>query len=156
DLKASSVLTKPSTGMKVATGKKGWRLAGQHRAGIHCSIAIDGVRDAYQEADYATDTSTDDIALWCRRSDPGDIAGAGHLAQHGARVSGSDRCSGDHLAAAGRSHRPGAGTAIVRQWWRACRSTPLRGARLGGGRAGAEAPGREPDGPMGRISGCSR
>ena len=37
--------------MKVTTGKKGLRLAGQHRAGIHCSIAINGVRDAYQEAD---------------------------------------------------------------------------------------------------------
>ena len=40
--------------MKVTTGKKGWRLAGQHRAGIHCSIATNGVRDAHQEADHAT------------------------------------------------------------------------------------------------------
>jgi hypothetical protein len=45
------------------------RLAGQNRAGIHCSIAIDGVRDARQEADYAADTSTDDIALRRRRDD---------------------------------------------------------------------------------------
>ena len=49
----------------------------------------------------------------------------------------------------------GAGAAAVRQWRRAGRSTPLRGARLGGGRAGAEAPGRQPDDPVGRISGRS-
>jgi hypothetical protein len=60
---ASSVLTKPSTVVKGATGKKRWRLAGRHRTGIHCSIAIDRVRDAHQEADHAADTSTDDIAL---------------------------------------------------------------------------------------------
>ena len=35
------------------------------------------------------------------------------------------------------------------------RSTPSRGAGLGGGRARAEAPGRQPDDPMGRISGRS-
>src|SRR5215469_16552093 len=109
---ASSVLTKPSTGVKGTAGKKRWRLAGQHRAGIHCSIAIDGVRDAHQEADYAADTSTDDIALRRRRDDAGDLARTGHLAQHGARVSGSDRSRWDHLAAAGRSLRRGAGTAI--------------------------------------------
>ena len=70
-------------------------------------------------------------------------------------VSGSDRSRWDHLAAAGRTHRPGAGTAIVRQWRCAGRSTPSRGAGLGGGRAGAEAPRRQLDDPMGRISGGS-
>ena len=65
---ASGVLTKPSTGVKGVTGNKRWRVAGQHRAGIHCCIAIDGVRDAHQEADYAADTSTDDIALRRRRA----------------------------------------------------------------------------------------
>src|SRR6202021_234940 len=146
---ASSVLTKPATGVKGTAGKKGWRLAGQHRAGIHCSIAIDGVRDAHQEADYAADTWTDDMARRRRRDDAGDLARTGHLAQHGARVSGSDRSRWDHLAAAGRTHRPGAGTAIVRQWRCAGRSTPSRGAGLGGGRAGAEAPRGQLDDSMG-------
>ena len=68
----------------------------------------------------------------------------------------SDRSRWDHLAAAGRTHRPGnAGTAIVRQWRCAGRSTPSRGAGLGGGRAEAEAPRRQLDDPMGRISGGS-
>ena len=84
---ASSVLTNPSTGVKGTTWKKGWRLAGQHRAGIHCSIAIDGVRDAHQEAEAMRrihHTSTDDIALRRRRDAAGDLARTGHLAQHGA------------------------------------------------------------------------
>jgi hypothetical protein len=72
---ASSVLTKPSAGLKWTTWKKGGRLAGQHRAGIHCSIAIDGVRDAHQTADYVADTSTDDIALRRWRDDAGDANG---------------------------------------------------------------------------------
>ena len=40
----STVLTKPSTCMTALAGSR-WRLAGQHRAGVQCSIAIDGVRD---------------------------------------------------------------------------------------------------------------
>ena len=63
--------------------------------------------------------------------------------------------AGITLAAAGGTHRPGAGTAVVRQRRCAGRSTPLRRAGLGGGRAGAEAPGRQPDDPMGGISGRS-
>ena len=61
---ASTVLTKPSTRVGRAAGKR-WRLAGQHRAGIHCSIATNGVRDAHQEADHAADTSADDNAFRC-------------------------------------------------------------------------------------------
>src|ERR1700722_9676525 len=54
----------------------------------------------------------------------------------------ADRSRWDHLAAAGRTQRRGVGTAIVRQRRCADRSTPSCGAGLGGGRAGAEAPGR--------------
>ena len=64
ELMASTVLTKPSTCVGRAARTR-WRLAGQHRTGIHCSIAINGVRDGRQEADHAVDTSTDDIALFC-------------------------------------------------------------------------------------------
>ena len=62
EVEASTVLTKPSTCVGRAAGKR-WRLAGQHRAGIHCSIATNGVRDAHQEADHAADTPADDIAF---------------------------------------------------------------------------------------------
>jgi hypothetical protein len=79
-----------------------WRLAGQHRAGIHCSIVTSRVRDAHQKADHAADTSADDIAFRCWSRDAGDCPGAGHLAQHGARVSRPDRCGWDHMATAGR------------------------------------------------------
>jgi len=49
ELMASTVLTKASACVGRAARTR-WRLAGQHRAGIHCSIAINGVRDGRQEA----------------------------------------------------------------------------------------------------------
>src|SRR5678816_3694119 len=112
---ASTILTKPPTRADWAAGRR-WRLAGQHRTGIHCSIATNGVMDAHQEAVHAADTSTDDIALRRRCGDAGDFAGTGHLAQHGTRVSGADRRGRDWLAA----DAAGDGCAACRQvCWRA-------------------------------------
>ena len=68
----STVLTKPSTAVERARPGGGWRFAGQHRAGVQCSIAIDGVRDADQEAVHAADTAADDIAFRCWCPDAGD------------------------------------------------------------------------------------
>ena len=53
-------------------------------------------------------------------SDAGDCAGAGHLAQHGARVSGADRRGGDHLAAASRM-------SPTRSWSSGCSSMAASG-----------------------------
>ncbi len=148
----STVLTKPPTAVERARPGGGWRFAGQHQAGVQCSIAIDGVRDADQEAVHAADTAADDIAFRCRCPDAGDCAGAGHLTQHGARISGAHRSGGDHVATAGRSHRRGAGASAVRQRRCAGWSPPLRRTGLGSGHAGAEAAGRHPDDPVGGIS----
>jgi hypothetical protein len=115
---ASTVLTKSSTGVKGTTGKKRWRLAGQHRAGIHCSIAIDGVRDAHQEADYAADTSTDDIALRRRRDDAGStvreylarIAAAGITWPLPAELSDGELCGPEHAITWSRTGRRSRGS----------------------------------------------
>ena len=72
--------------------------------------------------------------------------------EHLARIAAAGTIT---AAAAGRTHRPGLEQRLFVNGGVRGRSTPSRGAGLGGGRAGAEAPRRQLDDPMGRISGGS-